>query len=225
MLKESLTPNIVIDISTIKLIIMPKRFRRRRMNKRHSKKGMVKLIKKVIRNEAEQKFFEQFLSGAGITASSNFVSSLTDIGQGTNFFDRVGVEIQPDLLNLRFHLFLASNPGIPISARVFIIQNMVDDNPAALPTNVVSLMPNLVQAMVPYRILYDRTFDMSLGGDHQSINKTVRIPASRLKHIKWTGSATTIYTQGKIQFHVITDTIITDFLDLNISYRLIFHDT
>ncbi len=200
-----------------------RRFRKRR--RKPAKKGIVKLIKKVIRSEAEQKFFEQFLSGTGITLSSNFVSNLTDIDQGTNFFDRVGVELQPDMLNLRFHLFLTSNPGIPVSARVFIIQNMVDDDPSAVPTNVVSLMPNLVQSMVPYRILYDRTFDMSLGGNNQDINRSVRIPAAKMKNIKWTGSSPTIYTQGKIRFHVITDTIITDFLDLNISYRLIFHDT
>ncbi len=204
---------------------MPRQFRKRRMNKRHSKKGMVKLIKKVIRSEAEQKFFEQTLSGSGITEASNFVSSISDIEQGTNFFDRVGVEAQPDKINLRFHLRLSSNPGIPISARVFIIQNMVDDDPNALPTNVVSLMPNLVQSVDPYRILFDRTYDMSLGGNHQDINQIVRIPASRLKNIKWTGSNPTVYTQGQIKFHVITDTIILDFLDVDINVRLIFHDT
>ncbi len=200
-----------------------KRFKRRRRSHR-PKKGMVKLIKKVIRSEAEQKFFEQFLSGAGITEVSKFTSSLTDISQGLEEFDRIGVELQPDKLNLRFHLFLTSNPGIPISARVYIIQNMVDDIPQALPTALVSIMPNLVQSRVPYRILYDRTFDMSLGS-HQSINRTVRIPASKMKPIKWEGSSSTIYTQGQITLHVITDTVIVDFLDLSVSYRLIYHDT
>ncbi len=201
-----------------------RRFRKRRRHRR-AKKGMVKLIKKVIRSEAEQKFFEQFLSGSGITQVSKFQSSLTDISQGLEEFDRIGVELQPDKLNLRFHLFLTSNPNIPVAARVYIIQNMVDDIPQALPTALVSVMPNLVQSRVPYRILYDRTFDMSLGGNNQNINRTVIIPSSKMKNIKWEGSSSTIYTQGQITFHVITDTVIVDFLDLSVDYRLIYHDT
>ncbi len=196
-----------------------------RRRRRHSrpKKGMVKLIKKVITQQSEQKFREDTQSNSSI-GGGGMIRNMTTIGQGLNFGDRVGIEIQPDLLNFRFHLFLNSNPGIPISARVFVIQNLVDQDPTNLPTDVVTLMPNLQQSSVPYRILYDRTFDMSLGSGFQDINRQVRIRGSKLKSIKWVGSDANIYTQGQIRFYIVTDNEISDLLENVLNYRLVFHD-
>ncbi len=200
-----------------------KRFKRRHRRTRRPKKGMVKLIKKVIRSEAEQKFHEFFATDTNITDANSANRTITVVPQGVGFGDRIGIEFQPDLLNIRFHLRLLSNPK-PISARVFIIQNMVDDNPQNIPTTMGQLMPNLQQSVVPYRLLYDKSFDMSLGA-RSEINVQLRIRGSRMKSVKFTGSGTTVYTQGKILFHIITDNDVADILTNDLNSRLVFHDT
>ncbi len=201
---------------------MPKRFHRKNRRKPSSKRGLVRLIKKVITSEAEQKFREDFNINTNIGVSG-IERVLTAVPQGVNFGDRVGVEYQPDLLNLRFHLRLSSNPK-PISARVYIIQNMVDTTPTSLPTNMATLMPNLLQSTVPYRILYDKSFDMSLGA-RSDINVQIKIPSHKMISVKFTGSGDNLYSQGKIIFTIITDNDVDDILSNSLSYRLVFHDT
>ncbi len=190
-------------------------------HKSSSKRGMVKLIKKVITDQSEQKFSERLTTNTNLIATVTRV--FTDIIQGDDADERVGIEIQPDSLNLRVHAFLTAGPAKPVALRIYIIQNMVLDDAENLPASLLAIMPNLAQSKNPYRILYDRFFDMSLGAKSDLLIRMF-IKGSKMKSVKWSSGVATAYTQGKITLHMITDNDVTDLLTVDTNSRLNYHD-
>ena len=79
---------------------MPHRFRRRNNKK---SRNLKKIIKKVIKSEAEKKYLENFDSG-DLTNASSFESSLNLVPVGDTFAERIGDKISPSLLTIRFQI-------------------------------------------------------------------------------------------------------------------------
>lgn len=185
---------------------MPRGFypKKKRYNNRRKRRKLplVKLIKKVIDSNAEHLY--NTATGVTITLSTGlpFIGSLAGIQQGTDVDDRSGIIVKPTRLRMRYRLTLVA-PGIVASVRVYIIQNMTDVDPLGLP-DTDDLMPTLKQAKNAYRILYDRTHELSLG-IHQDLRQEVYIKGSKMIELRFDGASANDFTRGDIHFNFVTD--------------------
>ncbi len=201
-------------------------FRRRRFGRpmyRRRFSRFTRAVKGIIYNTAENKYHNSSGDLANLVAgSSPFAFDTTLISQGTNKNTRVGTVIKPSNMLLKYKLEL-NDTSVRANARVFIVQNSVDAVPLNLPANPTQLFPTIEAAEVPYKVLHDKTYDMSLGRNQNRV-VNVYLPRRRMRRIKWQGSASTPYRQGDIQIYVCTDNTTANALSFTYDSRIRYSD-
>lgn len=201
---------------------MPSRRRRTKRLRSRRPKGLVKMVKQVILRNEEKKFHSISTAITDIRDLNPAVQDLANILGGDSFNQRTGIVVKPLLLSLRYTLFLTSNPIVPVNARVYIIQNLTDSDPASLPDAPAVLMPALQSSLVFYKVLYDQSFDMSLG-KNQNVTRAVKIRS--MIDVRWTSTSADSFTAGQIHLHVVTDNPTSDLISLNLTTRFIYTDS
>ncbi len=197
--------------------------KRRRFKKkftRRKKMPIVRLIKKVIQNQAEHKYTNFLHQSIGIVDVAPFAVTLLDILEGTSINERVGLSIQVARIHLRYKVITA-NTNIRINVRVYVIQNHTDKDPAALPA-IEAIFPTLQEAKVRYSVLYDRTHQMALG-INQVIYKDIKLKAFKLKEIRYDGPGAS-FDIGNIKIHFLTDAVSAEDVFVSSIGRTLFTD-
>ncbi len=203
---------------------MPRRFvrRKRRFKKGRRKIGIVKIIKKVLHSEAEHKFHDANDTSLTLTmATPSFITSLNNIAGGTDFNLRVGIKCLPSRLKIRYGINL-TDAGNDFSTRVYVIQSFTDVAPSSMP-DITGFMPPLRQSLVPYRVLFDRTFEQGLGISQDKF-RDINIPMKKMLEMAWESSLATSQVRGLIQIHFVTSNTTAGDLSLQLFSRLYYTD-
>ncbi len=197
-------------------------FRRRVVKHRRRRKKMpiVKLIKRVIKNESEHKYHTVQDTEPSITDSSPWLVDISNIGNGTDENTRIGNNVDFSKVRLRFALRSSTNSNT-MMVRVYIIQSTTDADPNNLP-NTNGLFPPLRTSLVRYKVLFDKTYQYGLG-INQSIIRDVNVKRGLLPG-KWATSSGDSHTMGRILFHVQTDNNNANDLNATLDSRLYFID-
>ncbi len=204
---------------------MPTRtFRKQRRPARTFRKrkpmNLRRIIKQVIVRQSEKKYNNISGQELNIIAGSPSIHAMNDIAVGDSFNQRIGDKLEPTLLHIKFKL-QAIAQGDAFSVRCYIIQNTILDNPAQLPDTVLKLMPTLRDSEVPYKVLYDRVFDLSLGvnGD---LNRDIKIrPNLMMATNTYTGPT---HTTGLIRMFFISDNTMTNACQMDFDARFRYTD-
>ncbi len=199
----------------------PSRFRRKTVS-RNRRPSVVKLIKKVIKQQAEHKYQNTVGGSINITDSIAFQAPLNAVSSGSSAENRIGDDLTITHINLRYNIFLA-DANTKNLVRVYIIQSLNDDAPLLLPGTPVALMPNLPDAVNNYRILYDKTHQMSLG-INVNILRMVRLSGKKMIKTEFRDVGLMDFTKGRIDIHFITDNETTDNVSLSFQARMVFTD-
>lgn len=199
---------------------MPSRFRRKFKRRRKRKMPIVKLIKKVIQNQAEHKYNDQAGTQVSLVEPNPFLVNLANIGEGTSNNNRIGNNIKVASIRIRYNLQLL-NSSSAYSVRVYVYQSLSDGTPQDLP-NVTELWPPLEVSKINYRILYDRTHQMSLGVN-ENLYRDIRIKGKRIIDISFDGTSGGT-NKGQIFIHFETDNVTADELSVGLFSRLYFTD-
>ncbi len=200
---------------------MARRFRRKkRFRRRRRKMPIVKLIKKVIQSQAEHKFRDLITPPISVTFTTPRTFIMNGLPEGTGTNARIGFAVKSSMLKIRYHIFSA-NSGVIANVRVYVIQNTTLNDPAVLP-DVFGLFPRLEDSIVKYKVLYDRTHQISLGiNEDIFVNKTFRrFPVS----LKWDGPSNNDIVTGKIDLHVVSDALIADDITFGQTFRHTYTD-
>ncbi len=195
-----------------------RKFRRRKG--RRKKMPIVRLIKKVIQNEAEHKFHIFSDITESVVKANPLILDVTNIGAGTDVNTRIGISVNFTKVKIRFTLRSDINNRAYL-ARVYLIQSLESEDPTALP-NVEELFPPINQSLSSYKILYDRTFQFGLG-----INQLVSREISYSRHLqegKWASTGGQSQVKGNIVFHVVTDNETADALNTAMESRVYYTD-
>jgi len=195
--------------------------RRKRRFKRRRRMPIVKLIKKVIKAQAEHKHIEFDVQETSLVAVSPFTVGMNIIGTGTTVHSRIGNDINVSSVKFRYELFLL-DASETFSVRVYAIQFLDDILPETLP-NVGELFPTLDDAKHPYRILYDRTHQFGLGVN-QNIFRTVKIKGRKLIELKYEDGAGTTPLQGNLFLTFVTNNILGSMMSVQVHGRTTFID-
>jgi len=184
-------------------------FKKRRMRRRRKKSGksLRKIIKNVIASESEKKIFNASHNELDLTDIKPLISTLNFIVPGDARNQRIGNKLEPKFLKIKFQI--KKNVSANADAvRVFVIQNLTDVAPSDLPETILDFMPSFELATVGYKVLYDRTFDLSLGV-HGNMVRNIKIRVPRmLGHNQYDNPGS--FVKGEIRIHVITDNVDTD---------------
>ncbi len=178
------------------------KFKRRNKSYRRRKMPIVKLIQRVINSNTEHKYNSTNSDNTVLTGIAPFDIILNGIPQGTDVAERAGLIVNSSRLSLRYRIQL-TNSNAEYVVRVYVIQSMSDVDPIQMP-GVDDLMPTLRDAKNSYRILYDRTHELSLG-IHQDMRVNVKVPGKRMIDCRFDDSSLLDFTKGKIKLHFVTD--------------------
>ncbi len=203
---------------------MPSRFhrRKRRSNgRRRRKMPIVKLIKKVLQSTAEHKYVNSSFETTSVVETTPIDIPLSTIVEGSAFDRRDGLIVTPSRLKIRFGIF-NSDGAVASSVRVYVIQSMAADDPAAMP-DVDLFMPPLQNSNFAYRILYDKTFQMGLGLN-RNIFRNINISGKKMTKLRWGSTSGDDLTEGRIRLHVVTNSTLADDVAWNSVHRLYFTD-
>ncbi len=192
----------------------------RRLTRRKKKMPLRKLIKKVIISQAEKKFHDLDLVEASLVAASPSTSSLCQIPQGNLVGERIGDSCDLTRLRVRFNLKVIGTNQTPESIRVMVFQQLSEGLIVGIPTFIEDLWPTFNVAIFPYKVLYDRVFDMGLG-----INSDL-VRSISLKNFKKRLSFkdTNDPIMGEIFIRFITDNDTADQLQMRTQTRLYYTD-
>ncbi len=199
----------------------PTKFRRKTVSRKR-RPSVVKLIKKVIKQQAEHKFQNITGGSASLTDIAPFVGALNAVANGNTAETRIGDDINVTHINLRYNLFL-DDANTKNLVRVYVIQSLNDDPPLALPDTPVALMPNLPDAINNYRILYDKTHQMSLG-INVDIIRMIRLNGRKMIKTEFRDVGLLDFTKGRIDIHFITNNIVTNNIQMSFQARMVFTD-
>ncbi len=201
---------------------MAKDFRRKKTFKRRRSRRMplVKLIKKVIISTAEKKYLPFVAMTTNLIAGTPFSGVLNIISGGSGIRDRVGNDILPNKIVLRYNMTLESSSTNAL-VRVYIIQALEQDDPQDLP-GVQFLMPPLADALNPYRILYDRTHQLGLGVN-EILVRQIHVKGSKMSAVKYFDNIGGNFTEGRITIHFVTSNLVPDNVTAQFDSR--FHYT
>lgn len=202
---------------------MARRFRRKRKTRRGRRKRgpMVKLIKKVIQSQAEHKYIQFITADTSIVVSGNDQFRLTPVAEGTSRDDRIGNNIKVSAIKGRFHIRTADS-GVINNVRVYIIQNSTDLVPSDLP-GIGDLFPLINEAGLSYKILYDRTFQMSLG-IRENAYVNYFISGRKLSMVKFEGAIASTFDKGEVIMFVVSDSIVADDITFSAVHRCMYTD-
>ncbi len=193
-----------------------KRFTKRKFTKRRA--PIVKLIKRVIQSQAEHKYRDDSAQQTSLVASP-FETFLNNIAQGAGRGARIGNDIKPSMLHLRFSIELLIAGEIN-NVRVYLYQNLEAAKPLQLPT-IGTLWPPYEVALSRYKILYDKTFEMSLGVN-QNIFRNIRIPGSKMRTIEFEGTGSSL--AGTLHIVFVTNNVTIDAVSVEYESRLYYTD-
>ncbi len=199
------------------------RFRNRKFKSRRTRRKkmpIVKLIKKVIKNEAEHKYHILSDITSSVVEANPLILDVTNIGAGTDVNSRIGVSVNFSRVKIRFTLRSDANTNFFL-ARVYLVQSFESIDPVALP-NVEELFPPLTQSLTSYKILYDRTFQFGLG-INQIISREISFGRG-LHEGKWSTTSGQSQVKGNIVFHVVTDNTVADALNTAMESRVYYTD-
>ncbi len=179
---------------------MRPKFKRKNFVPREKVMPIRKLVRKIIKQESEHKIHSTSGAILNLSQSNFFATTLTNIGGGTDRNTRIGNDVELQRLSLRFTM-TASSSGFSGLMRVYVIQNVSDDDPQLIP-DVEGLMPSLYQSKVPYKVLFDKTYQFGLGINEIIIrNIRVKIPLNG----SWFDSSGSSYTKGKVSIHFVAN--------------------
>lgn len=196
------------------------RFRRKRIS-RVRRPAVVKLIKKVIKQQAEHKYSNVTANGT-ITNAVPLEVPLNAIEAGNSAERRIGNDINISHINLRYALFL-DDINTKIMVRVYVIQSLNDVDPTNLPSEIIDLMPNLPDSVNNYRILYDKTHQMTLGINANFV-RMVRLSGKKMIKTEFRDTGLFDFTKGKIAIHFITDNSTALNVVMGLAARMVFTD-
>lgn len=195
------------------------KFKKKTFSKRR-KMPIVKLIKKVIQSSAEHKYNDQAGVQTSLLEPSPFIQSLANIGEGASNNNRIGNNITPSSIRIRYNVQLL-NSSSAYSVRVYVVQSLSDGTPQDLP-NITELWPPLEVSKINYRILYDKTHQMSLGVN-ENLYRDIRISGKRIIDISFDGTSGGT-NKGSINIHFETDNVVADEVSVSYFSRLYFTD-
>ncbi len=199
--------------------------RRRRKFKRRRKRRMpiVKLIKKVILSTAEHKYRLTNANSTNLEFSNPMVATLNTCPGGDSVEARVGNDLIMSHINVRYGLILTDS-NFNATVRVYVIQFMSQAGPQQLPSRPIGLMPNQTEAVNLYRILYDRTHQLSLGVNLNLIRK-FSIPGRKLKKADFFDNGLDQFSTGEIRIFFVTDNETGNTIESQYVSRMVFTDT
>lgn len=197
-------------------------FRRRKRFKRRRKRRMpiVKLIKKVIQSSAEHKYHDQAALTVSLLEPNPFIINLQNIAEGTTNNQRVGNNIKIASVRIRYNITLL-NSSSSYNVRVYVVQSMADGTPQDLP-NVLELWPPLEVSKINYRILYDRTHQVSLG-INENLFRDIRISGKKFIMVNFDGTSGGTL-KGAFNIHFETDNQAANELGVSFESRTYFTD-
>ncbi len=195
-----------------------KRFRRRRRHKR--KMPIVKLIKKVIQSQAEHKYKNFNVPATGIDSSGNLAISLFSITQGIDRDERIGNDVKFASLKIRYRVDLLDSSDT-LNCRIHLVQNVDNTSPSNLP-EVGELFPKLNESVVKYRVLFDKTHQLSLG-INESIYRNLTIRKFPVK-TKYTNPVGNSFDTGDVFMRVYSDDPTAGNLVFSMDYRITWTD-
>ncbi len=199
---------------------MPIRKFRKRRFRRKRRMPLRRLIKKVIVQQAEKKFHNLLVTNTDLTTSTSTTNSLSQVPEGTGVGQHIGDNIDVTRLRFRFQIRVITGAQSPNAVRVMLFQELSNQPVVSLPVRMEDLWPTLNISLNPYRVLYDRTFDMGLG-IHSDVVVDTTIKRMQ-KQITFSTGLTN--TMGEIFVRVITDNTVADALEFFSSSRLYFTD-
>lgn len=199
----------------------PRKFRRKHIRRRKRRMPIVKLIKKVITSQAEHKYFDQTGNSTSLEESLPFVLQLNQVFQGTQFKDRLGVVVNPTRLKVRYQIVL-DDAGIDTQVRVYVIQDLQQLNPDSMPS-VLGFMPPLTESLRTYRILYDRTHELSLGVLQNHTFK-INIKGPKMINTHWSDNVSTNIIKGRIRLFFVTKNTEINKVSVSFVSRFYFTD-
>ncbi len=197
-----------------------KRFNRKR-RKRGKKMPIVRLIRKVIKSEAEHKYHSFNDTESNITAALPYTADVTNIGNGTDVNTRIGNIVDFEKVRIRYTLRSSINTNAYV-ARVYLIQSYAETDPVNLPS-IEDLFPTLADSQFRYKVLYDRTFQFGLG-INQVIVRDINVK-KRLLPGKWASNSGQTQVMGNIVLHILTDNAELDALNSVVDSRVYFLDS
>ncbi len=198
-----------------------KTFRRKTRFKRRRRMPIVKLIKKVIKSQAEHKHDDFSVNTTDLLAISPFTVGMNIIATGTSVHNRIGNDISVSNVKFRYELSLL-DASETFSVRVYAIQFMDDNEPLNLP-DIGDLFPTLDDSKQAYRILYDRTHQFGLGVN-QNLFRTIRISGKKLIRLKYEDGGGTTPLQGNLFLVFATNNILTGKMSVQVNGRTTFTD-
>lgn len=198
-------------------------FRKRRRQRRRKKKRMaiVPLIKRVIQNQAEKKYLSVATFTTNLLNATAFTTTLNNVVIGEAFNERIGDKIRPLLLKIRYSV-VHTNANAAAQVRVYIIQALSDVFPSSLPTTSIELMPPLNLSINPYRILHDKTWDLSLGVNGNLVQKLFIKPPRMLPENTYSMANP---VQGEIRLFFVTDNSTADTISALFDSRMFYTDS
>lgn len=166
----------------------------------------LKLVKKVIRQEEKKNVDVAY--GPTAQSTTEAVTHLTPIAQGTTHNQRVGLKVTANYLQMRFTC-RGNATAIQQSMRIVIVADMQNEGAAPAWTDIFQsasyLSPRqlISQPANRWKVLMDKTVSMDTNGATGVVNFNKFI---KLKHIiKYSGTNSTDESDGNIWILSISD--------------------
>ncbi len=194
-------------------------YKRRFKKRRYKKKGRMSLnrrVKKIMDKNSEKQYYSFGISASNLLQASPSNTVVSNIAQGTGFDNRVGNQLKPFSMKVLYQCELNASVQPRTAIRFMIIQTLANGQPNGLPTNTYHLNPSLSDASNKYKILYDRTHQLSAGVS-EMINRTFSL--RNLRRITFDEN-TTVARFGQVFVYVLTDNGVANGVSFRASTRI-----
>lgn len=200
---------------------MPKRrFIKKRRFKKRGKMSLNRRVKRIMDKNLEKQYYSFAINNANLLQASPSNTIISNVVQGSAFNQRVGNQLKPFSLKVLYQCELNSTLQPRTAIRFMIIQTLANGQPLTLPTQTYHLLPSLSDSSNKYKMLYDRTHQLSEGVS-EMLNRSFSIHG--LRKITFDEN-TTVSRFGQIFVYVITDNGVTNGVSFRASTRLHYTD-